>query len=109
MIMAPDWINQHMFATALARVEAKKQPARLGDIRLESLTEGSCVQTLHVGPFDEEGDVLARMHHRFIPDKGFRMVGKHHEIYFSDPRKAVPEKLRTILRQPVRSSAAQHE
>jgi len=61
------------------------------------------VQTLHVGSFDDEADVLARLHHDFIPGNGLRMVGKHHEIYLSDPRKTAPEKLRTILRQPVSS------
>ena len=56
---------------------------------------------LHVGPFDDEGPVLARLHHEFIPAHGLRMTGKHHEIYLSDPRRAEPAKLRTILRQPV--------
>jgi hypothetical protein len=59
------------------------------------------VQTLHLGPFDEEAAVLARMHDEFIAQNGLRMVGRHHEVYLSDPRKTAPEKLRTILRQPV--------
>ncbi|GAA2637584.1 GyrI-like domain-containing protein [Streptomyces axinellae] len=104
MIMAPDWIDQQMFDAAVEQAGAKGHLARLGDIRLESLSEGVCVQTLHVGPFDDEADTLAQMHHSFIPDNGLHMVGKHHEIYLSDPRKAAPEKLRTILRQPVRDN-----
>jgi hypothetical protein len=59
------------------------------------------VQTLHIGSFDDEGPSLARMHDEFIPDSGLRMRGKHHEIYLSDLRRTAPEKLRTILRQPV--------
>jgi hypothetical protein len=59
------------------------------------------VQTLHVGSFDDEADVLRRMHHEFVPDNGLRLVGRHHEIYFSDFRRVAPDKLRTILRQPV--------
>lgn len=59
------------------------------------------MQTLHVGPFDEEAEVLARMHDGFIPEHGLRMTGRHHEIYLSDPRRSAPERLRTILRQPV--------
>jgi hypothetical protein len=59
------------------------------------------VQTLHIGPYDEEGPVLADMHDRFIPEAGLRMTGKHHEIYLSDARRVEPAKLRTILRQPV--------
>ncbi|WP_435111839.1 GyrI-like domain-containing protein [Nocardiopsis synnemataformans] len=101
MIMVPDWIGQDMFAAAVERVAAKNRPARLGDVRLEPLSEGRCVQTLHVGSFDGEADVLRRMHHEFIPDNGLRMLGRHHEIYLSDFRRVASEKLRTILRQPV--------
>lgn len=59
------------------------------------------MQTLHVGSYDEEAAVLEQMHHEFIPGAGLRMTGRHHEIYLSDARKTAPEKLRTILRQPV--------
>lgn len=101
MIMAPDWIDQDMFTTAVEQAGAKNRPTRLDDIRLETLSEGRCVQTLHIGSFDDEADVLARMHREFIPDNGLRMTGTHHEIYLSDSRKVAPEKLRTILRQPI--------
>lgn len=62
----------------------------LGDLRLETLSEASCVQTLHVGSFDDEAGVLAQLHDEFIPGHGLRMVGKHHEIYLSDARKVPP-------------------
>jgi hypothetical protein len=101
MIMVPDWIDQDMFAAAVERAAARNRPARLDDVRLETLSEGLCVQTLHVGSFDDEADVLRRMHHEFVPDNGLRLVGRHHEIYFSDFRRVAPDKLRTILRQPV--------
>ncbi|MBB4930566.1 hypothetical protein F4561_001386 [Lipingzhangella halophila] len=101
MIMVPDWIGQDMFTTALERVGTKNRPRRLNDIRLETLSEERCVQTLHIGSYDDEADVLARMHREFIPDNGLRMTGKHHEIYLSDSRKVAPEKQRTILRQPI--------
>ncbi len=106
MIMVPDWIDQRMFAEAVDQVSARKPPRRLHEVRLETLSEGRCVQTLHVGSYDDEAEVLARMHHEFIPDNGFRMTGKHHEIYLSDFRKVAPEKLRTILRQPVVEAGA---
>jgi hypothetical protein len=106
MIVTPDWIDRPMFDAAIEQAAARNRPARLGDIRWESLSEGSCVQTLHIGPFDAEGPVLARMHHEFIPGRGLEMAGRHHEIYFSDPRKSAPEKLRTILRQPVTTRRA---
>lgn len=101
MLMVPEWIERPMFEAALAQAGAKQPPSRLGDVRLEALSEGLCVQTLHVGTFDDEGPVLDRMHREFIPQQGLRMTGKHHEIYLSDPRRTAPEKLRTILRQPV--------
>ena len=101
MIMTPDWIDQARFTAAVEQAGTKGRPVRLDDIRLETLSEGRCVQTLHVGSFDDEVDVLAQMHHEFIPGNGLRMDGKHHEVYLSDFRKVVPDKRRTILRQPV--------
>jgi hypothetical protein len=101
MLMVPEWIDGGLFEATLAQVVTKDPPARVADIRLRPLSEGRCVQTLHLGPFDDEGPVLERMHHEFIPGNGLRLTGKHHEIYLSDPRRVAPEKLRTILRQPV--------
>lgn len=90
LLMTPPWIQDDLIETS-------------GDVCWERLEEGRCVQTLHVGPYDEEGPVLARMHHEAIPDRGLQMQGLHHEIYLGDPRRAAPERLRTILRQPVRN------
>ncbi|MFC8921366.1 GyrI-like domain-containing protein [Cellulosimicrobium sp. NPDC057127] len=104
MIMVPDWIGPQMVEAAVERAGARNRPARLADVRFATLSEGRCVQTLHVGSFDDEAPVLARMHEEFIPGNGLRMVGTHHEIYLSDPRRTAPEKLRTILRQPVRAA-----
>lgn len=101
MVMQPDWITEEMVQDARAIVAAKDAPVALDKVRFESLAEGRCVQTLHVGSFDDEGEVLERMHTEFIPANGLTMTGKHHEIYFSDFRTTAPEKLRTILRQPV--------
>lgn len=106
MIMVGDHITAEMFTDAVEAVAQKaakkKEPLpALGSVRLETLDEGTCVQTLHIGPFDDEGPVLDDLHHRFIPENGLRMRGLHHEIYLSDPRRSDPAKLRTILRQPV--------
>lgn len=101
MIMVPDWITTDMFDDAVATVSAMKRPASLDKVRMETLRDGCCVQTMHIGPYDDEADVLAELHHDFIPRSGLRMTGKHHEIYLSDARKVEPSKLRTILRQPV--------
>lgn len=103
MIMQPDWITEDMFKAAVQKVAEKNPPVNLHKVRFEKLDEGTCVQTLHVGSFDNEASTLAKMHHEFIPANNLKMVGKHHEIYLSDFRKVTPDKLRTILRQPVRS------
>ena len=101
LMLVPDWIDRGMFGAAVAAVAAKRAPARLDEVRLAPLAEGRCVQTLHVGAFDDEGPVLERMHGEFIPEHGLRMTGRHHEIYLSDARRVEPAKRRTILRQPV--------
>ena len=101
MLMVPDWLAPEMVETARAQAGTTRRLARLDDLRLDTLEEGRCVQTLHVGAYDDEAEVLARLHHEFIPGAGLRMIGRHHEIYLSDPRRVAPAKLRTILRQPV--------
>jgi hypothetical protein len=100
MIMVPDWITAEMFGDAVEQLGSSGQE-RLADVRLGSLAEGRCVQALHVGAYDDEAGLLRHMHEEFIPQQGLTMVGKHHEIYLSDPRRAEAAKLRTILRQPV--------
>jgi hypothetical protein len=91
---------------AIEQVRSKGAPERLADVRLGALEEGLCVQTLHVGSFDDEAPLLDRMHRGFIPEQGLRMTGRHHEIYLSDPRRTAPERLRTLLRQPVITTAS---
>ncbi|MDR7233253.1 GyrI-like domain-containing protein [Agrococcus sp. BE272] len=101
LMLVPDWIDRGLLAQAMDAVRKKGAPARFDDVRLETLAEGRCVQTLHVGAFDDEGPVLARMHEEFIAGAGLRMTGRHHEIYLSDFRRVEPARRRTILRQPV--------
>lgn len=105
MLMVPEWIDETMFHEAVDVVKAKGSVDRLDDVRIETLAEGVCVQTLHIGSFDDEADVLKKMHDEFIPGQGLSLSGKHHEIYFSDVRKVAPDKLRTLLRQPVTKRA----
>lgn len=101
MIMTPDWINDDHFDAALRTVERKGGAPALPALRRETSSEGLAVQTLHIGPYDDEGPVLDRMHYEFIPSQSLRMAGKHHEVYLSDVRRTAPDKLKTILRQPV--------
>ncbi len=102
MLMLPDWIGLEHVATALARQAAKSSACDLSRVRMEWLEEGLCLQHLHVGPFADEAPKLAELHHTIMPARGLTFAGHHHEIYLSDPRRSAPEKLRTVLRQPVR-------
>lgn len=101
MIMQPDWITPEMSSAAVEKAGGKlgEPPASL---RLEPYEEGLSVQIMHVGSYDDEGPTIARLHREFLPENGLTETGHHHEIYLSDPRKTAPEKLKTVLRQPVR-------
>lgn len=101
MIMAPDFITGAMFDAAAAKAAGKlgKAPASL---RLEARKEGASLQVLHVGSYDDEGPILAQLHDLEMPARGLTFNGHHHEIYLSDARRTAPDKLKTILRQPVR-------
>lgn len=101
MLMVPDWIETDMVNAMIARVAEQRSPDAGSVVRVEELEEGLCVQTLHLGSFDDEGPTLEQMHEREIPGRGLQMRGTHHEIYFSDVRRVAPERQRTILRQPV--------
>lgn len=102
MIMTPDWIDDGMLETAVAEVQAKKNPPALSKLRLESLDEGLAAQIMHFGSYDDESPTLMYLHNEWLPQNGYTENGKHHEIYLSDPRKVAPEKLKTVLRQPIR-------
>lgn len=102
MLMVPEWVGPKMIDAAIAKVGGKKAPKALGRLCVEVLEEGRAVQVLHVGSYDDEGPVLEKMHREFISAQGLTMVGRHHEIYLSNPRKVAAGKLRTVLRQPVR-------
>ncbi|WP_159622396.1 GyrI-like domain-containing protein [Ruania rhizosphaerae] len=106
MIAVPDWLGAEQVEAAREAVRSKGGAPALEHVRFEALDEGLSVQTLHIGPYDDEAPVLAAMHTEFIPSQGLRMTGRHHEIYLSDPRRMPAERLRTILRQPVERDSA---
>jgi hypothetical protein len=99
MIMQPDFVSSDLFLAAREQVEQKKNIAALQELRLEQFNEGTAAQILHIGPYAAEAPTIAKLH-AFIHDQGGRRIGKHHEIYLSDPGRTAPEKLRTIIRQP---------
>jgi hypothetical protein len=100
MIMQPEYITTKLFYEAVEQVKQKKNPVALPKVRFEAFSEGKVAQIMHVGPFSEEGPTIEKVHN-FIEANGYKLSGKHHEIYLSDIRKAAPEKWNTIIRQPM--------
>jgi len=101
MIMQPEYVTTDLVDEALQEVERKKNPPALSKIRFESLHEGLAVQIMHIGPYSAEGPTVQRLHD-FAEEHGYELRGKHHETYLSDPRRAAREKMKTVIRQPVR-------
>lgn len=101
LILVPDWLTDDDVAEARRAVAARGRGPALEALRVAVLDEGLVVQTLHVGPYDDEGPVLAQLHDEVLPARGLRPTGRHHEVYLGDPRRSAPVRLRTILRQPV--------
>jgi hypothetical protein len=100
MAVLPDFVTPKLFSESKAEVRRKKNSPGLDRARLETFDEGLCVQTLHIGPYSAETTTINKME-AFAKEHGYEMVGKHHEIYLGDPRRAAPSKLKTILRHPV--------
>jgi hypothetical protein len=101
MIRTPEIVTRaELQQAAVTLIEKGKAPSAR-QVKLESLTEGLCVQMLHVGPYDREGETVALMK-SFSDESGLEFHGRHHEIYLSDPRRIAPERLKTILRIPAR-------
>ncbi len=100
MIMQPDLITEELVQEAIEQVRLKKNPASLPLVRFETFEEGKSAQIMHIGPFSEEGPTIEKVH-SFIEGNESQRIGKHHEIYLSDIRRAAPEKWKTIIRQPM--------
>lgn len=100
MIMQPDHITPEMYQEALQQLMKKKDNPAIASLRFVNFQEGLSMQIMHVGPYSEEPKTIEMMK-TFACENGFTLRGKHHEIYMGDPRRTKPEKLKTILRQPV--------
>jgi len=103
LIMQPEPVNKETFVEARELLRAKKNPAMLDKARFESVGEGQCMQIMHLGPYANEPATIEKMV-AFAADNGYRTRGKHHEIYLGDPRRAKPEKLKTVLRHPIKKA-----
>jgi hypothetical protein len=100
LILQSEHTTEDLVAEAKQAAARKKVLATIERVRLERFAEGRAAQVMHRGPYSAEGPTIERMH-RFIADQGLALSGKHHEIYLGDPARTAPEKLRTIIRQPV--------
>jgi hypothetical protein len=103
LMRVPNFVRKRDLEPAVRALEAKGRAGAAGEVRIEELREGRCVQALHVGPYATEPETLDRMR-RVAADLGLAFRGRHHEIYLSDPRRVAPERIRTILRMPVRAA-----
>ncbi len=101
MIMQPEWVTAEVVEKVKTQVIKKNKGDGLSPFRFDYFQEGLCVQILYTGAYVNEGPTIAEMH-SYLHSNGFMESGKHHEIYLGDPRKTSPERLQTILRQPIR-------
>lgn len=100
MLMEPTAVTRKLFDESVRQLRDRKNPPGLNKVRLETFREGKAAQVLHIGPYSAEAPTIERLH-AFIRDSGYRLSGKHHEIYMSNPQRSAPEKLKTVIRQPV--------
>ena len=105
MIPLPEAVSSQDIAEGLAQAARKKPGLPVSALKELSLSEGRSLQILHVGTYDDEAPTLARLHDEIMPGLGLTWNGPHHEIYLSDPRRVAPERMKTVLRQPVRPVA----
>lgn len=101
MIMQPHFVTKKHFDNAVQSLRKKKNPQSLDKAYWFAYDEGKSAQIMHIGPFDDEPPTIEKLH-RFIGENGLKISGKHHEIYLSDFRKTAPEKLKTVIRYPVK-------
>jgi hypothetical protein len=101
MIRTPDFVEKDEIQSAQKALISKGKPEEVNQVERMELSEGTCVQMLHIGPYDQEQRTIEQMLN-FAGEKGLAPSGPHHEIYISDPRRVEPERLKTILRLPMR-------
>ncbi len=99
MLHEPSAVTRRMFDDGVTQLRERKNPPGLDKVRLEKWREGRAAQILYLGPYSGEAPAIERLH-AFIRESGYRLSGKHHEIYLGNPQTSVPEKLKTVIRQP---------
>jgi hypothetical protein len=101
LIRLPDFVTKEDFDKAVDRVFRKKKNLLVRELEYFTMIEGKSIQMLHVGPYSTESESLKKIL-KFCDDNSLKRNGQHHEIYLSDFRKTEPDKLKTILREPVK-------
>lgn len=102
LIRLPDFVTSEIVDEAKREVMKKKGIELVEEIEFEKITEGKCIQVLHIGPYSTEPETIAKIR-KIMKESNFIENGVHHEIYLSDPRKTPPQKMKTILRLPIKS------
>ncbi len=104
VIRLPDFVKKEDFDWAVKEAERKKK-TDFSKVEFMSYHEGLCVQCMHIGAYDDEPKTV-RLMHDFMEEQGYELditeSRYHHEIYLSDARKVAPERLKTVLRHPIR-------
>ncbi|RDE14470.1 MAG: hypothetical protein C4K49_07630 [Candidatus Thorarchaeota archaeon] len=100
LMLQPEQVTKSHVDKAIEELRRKKNPLGLSKLRFGAFDEGLAVQIMYIGPWADEKSTI-EMLHAFADEKGYRLRGKHHEIYLSDPRRTAPGKLKTVIRQPV--------
>jgi len=107
MIRQPDFVTEDILEVAKISLAKKKPNLDISKAKLETITEGLCVQVMHIGSYDDEPVMVAALD-GFAIENGYVLdindIRRHHEIYISDPRKVAPEKLKTVIRHPIRKA-----
>ena len=105
MIRQPEFVTEEVFADAKQELSKKKPHLDLSLSRLTGFAEGLCCQIMHLGPYDNEPESILKMKeyiHSSGYEEDFSGERRHHEIYLGDPRKTAPERLKTVIRHPVK-------
>lgn len=101
MILQPKYVTGALVRQAVEQAGKKKDLPSLSKLRFEKYAEGTAAQIMYIGSYADEGPTIAKLH-EYIISSGHELYGKHHEIYLCDPRKTAPEKLKSVIRQPMR-------
>lgn len=102
LIAVPDDITDDEAAAGLEAAARKRRPAAAVTVRFERIEEGLAAQIMHIGPYADEWPTIERLH-TWVTEQGYELHGRHHEVYLGDPRRTAPERLKTVIRHPVRA------